>query len=154
MSKLYIRASARAFEVTVNSGGFFQVEVDGADLHAPSFKELEAKVTKHLKLKLSIRFCRLDGDRWDSDDKEKKLRRGVITGIHSGNDNLLIKWDDEKKIDQSYTHSEYLRLTEKEEQAYLALHRAYVKACADLERFREEHAIDVREEIKRLETQS
>lgn len=73
------------FDVSVDDRGKFSVNFDGRPLTADSLAELTIKLNRATRsAKIAIEFAAL---------REHKVTRGVCTGKHASNHNLLVKWE-------------------------------------------------------------
>lgn len=131
-----IEVRGREIEVEVSESGVFFAEVDGERHDAPSLDLLRAKLIRATKkVAISIPFIM-----WD----EGKIRRGVCTGRHGSNRNLLVKWDGQKGSEQvSYWNSD-ATLSPDHEAAYGLLCEEARRAKKTLEAFEKKHGLDLK----------
>src|SRR5258708_5655875 len=93
-----VNVRGQDFAVHVTDQGKFFAELDGDQLTAASLDELRTKLARATLIrnkKLAIPFVL-----WE----EGKMRRGVCTGRHATNRNLLVKWDGQKGAEQISRH--------------------------------------------------
>lgn len=56
-----------------------------------------------------------------AETKPAYLQHGVIIGCHAGNNNILVKWDGEKGVEQMYGSRQFLNLTPAQQKTYTEL---------------------------------
>lgn len=131
-----IEVRGREIEVEVSELGVFFAKVDGTKYEAPSLELLRSKLTRATrKVAIEIPFIM-----WN----EGEIRRGVCTGRHGSNGNLLIKWDGQKGSEQmSYWKSDAVITPDREAD--------YVKLCEEADRakkalagFEKKHDLDLK----------
>ena len=131
------------YDVNVNSDGVFWATVDGSDVKAPSLKELRDKLTAITRQKrkgVKIPFIV-----WESEwhDQPGRIEKGVCTGIHSGNHNLLALMGTSTLVKQisGYHGGPFFQ---PEQAAQLEKLQRNVEAAAEaLEEFTEKYRIDL-----------
>lgn len=130
---LTIEVSGTSYPVFISDiNGEFVVTIGGhGTIKADSYAELKAKARK-AKTPFELSFSQFD-------EAAGRVRHGTVTGIHSGNRNLLIRWDDGATEQSSTYRGEYfLRRLDEDETADLnRLSSAYQKAARELFQFRE-----------------
>lgn len=144
-----LEVRGQRYKVSVDSRGKFNAEVSGETVEADSLKALEeklAKVTKQKAKKIAIPFVRWEGE---------ALKRGTITGVHSGNKNLLIRWEGEKGVDQEYGGSSfdgirYLDMTADQQAEYTRLCNAAMAADAAAETYAKLFRFDPRKRVEEI----
>jgi len=143
-----LETNGRKIPVYVNEEGTFYSDVDNDVIRATTLKELESKLKRHTKRTLNIPFARWEKERWDR--APGALRQGTVVGVHSGNNNFLVRWENEKQTTQeSAYNNEFLRLDARLLTKYGEMCRALEKAEKDLEKFRETYQIDMRAEVSK-----
>lgn len=96
MSDLMISAKGRRFIVEIDSKGVFYTTVDGEQVTAPLFETLKTKVASLLGTKpLNVPIVYLSRH-----STKYEAKKGLITTIHSGNGNLMVRWDGHKGSEQ------------------------------------------------------
>lgn len=89
-----ITSRGQKFAVTVDDTGQFRAlnsdgtEAASSETRADLARQL-GKRTQQAQASVAVRFTTLG--RWG------KARRGTVTGIHAGNGNLIVVWDDDPK---------------------------------------------------------
>src|SRR5580704_5740868 len=93
-----VKVRGNKYSITVgDEDGVFRANTaNGSQVSAPTRVELIKKIAAATRRALSIPVMV-----WDNE--KSKVKRGVITGKHAGNDNLLIKWNGERSAEQ-YRH--------------------------------------------------
>lgn len=91
-----LEVRGQSFKVSVSSAGEWWSEFGGrivrSDTRDGLYKALMRR-TKEAEVKLDIPFdMRTDNDR---------IRRGTVTGLHAGNGNLLIHWENGQSTQES-----------------------------------------------------
>jgi len=111
---------------------------------AESLKQLTEKLADRIarSKRVNIPICMWQKDRWN--DNPGQIRMGIVIGIHGGNNNLLVKFDDEPKPQQvgygnffDPKNADKLRL----------LSQALNDAEAAFKDFEEKHRIDARKKV-------
>lgn len=125
-------------DIEIYDNGEFGAEVEGQQIHDKSLDGLVERLNRAMRqtsVKVAIRFVR-----W----YEGKLKHGTITGIHASNRNLLVKWEGQKGVDQEYTwsQSEYLALSNDEEETFVHLCVAHDRAQDAVAAFIKAHRFD------------
>ena len=140
LSDIEIKGRKFGVEVDQDDGKFF-ASLDGDRVYAPSLDELKTKLAGRLtrsKVKVSIPFVR-----WD----EGKLLKGIITGIHASNGNLLVAWDGKKGSEQEYGYKEYINPVVADELARLGKARDDAKQALD--DLIEKHSFNGKEAVRK-----
>jgi hypothetical protein len=127
------------YEISLTGAGIFTVEVDGDDITATTYEALRKKLMAINKKKIAIPFVY-----WDKD--AEKIARGVVVGIHAGNNNVLVKQDGRQNVEQLRSWFGRNRYFAPGVAAKLReLNKALMKAEKDLESFSEKNALDLGE---------
>lgn len=142
-----IEVKGKKYKVSVDSEGRFYASHDNERVSADSLKQLENKLAGFINDSKKVTISFVKWERADWYNKKGRLRRGVITGIHAGNGNLLLKYDDEKVRLQQWSGSYYDPI-HAEELEQLA--RAVEKAEAELEAFKNRHSFDGKARVRKL----
>jgi hypothetical protein len=141
-----IEVKGRSFDLTLNREGEFCTEYKGEQVSAESVKSLSSKLLLRInrEQRVSIPFAYWESNSWD--DKPGHIRTGAIVGIHGGNNNLLVKFDDAKTSEQFSYSNEFVEPDKGPELARLgnALNAAQ-KAFSD---FKDEHCFNARDKVK------
>jgi hypothetical protein len=131
----------RAVEVTVDDHGRFHSTVDGKGYWASTREELYQalmKGTKRATIKVEVPFEQMFGG-------GEVVKRGVVTGIHAGNNSLLIRWEDGRTEQSGSGMYDVLRpLSDEERAAWQQLARVRREAAAALGAFEHERHINLR----------
>jgi hypothetical protein len=99
VNKQTVNVGGREVEWTVDGAGIFCAEMAGEKYRSETLRELAASLRSNAnKTPLNIPFVKASQS-WDDDCLG--LRTGLITGRHSGNGNLLVKWDDDGSSEQA-----------------------------------------------------
>lgn len=95
-----IEVKGKKFQVSIGDEGKFFAEFDNEQITAESLKQLTDKLASRIKKskRVAIPVCMWKEESWN--DEPGKIRFGTIIGIHGGNDNLLVQFDDEKTSEQ------------------------------------------------------
>jgi hypothetical protein len=133
-----INVRGQDFAVHVTDEGKFFSELDGARIDAASLDELRTKLARATLMrnkKLAIPIIE-----WH----EGKMRRGVCTGRHAANQNLLVKWEGQAKGSEQtgrWNSDTFIDPTVEAEYAELCqADEAAGKACREFEK---KHTVDV-----------
>jgi hypothetical protein len=134
------------FAVTVDYRGWFHARANGfrevsADTLARMTDQLKV-VTSQARVKVSVPFTQLDGN--------GKVIRGVATGIHNGNDAILVRYESGKTAQFSRYGGGGVcgELTEAEAAEWSALYLAARDANQAEQRFSAEHRLELREKVQ------
>lgn len=129
-------------EWTVDEEGEFFAEFEGETYKHITLKGLTDKLRAIAKRKpLDIPFVQFE-ERWNHN--EPQVRRGVVTGVHSGNRNLLVRYDNDV-TDQVSRHGRDLLRGDVDTEKLQALWKAKEDARAAYEAFTREHALEIPE---------
>lgn len=134
------------------AGASFNASIAGKEVTAPTLAELRDKLTaltKRRAVKVSIPFGQLTQYGYGQ-TRRLRFRRGRLTGIHAGTDNLLVKWDDNGGTDQ-LTRSggvAYRELTGAQVDELLRLTDAVESAQRELRAFDDAHTLQLREAVE------
>lgn len=118
----------KQFEVEVTERGDFMATFDGAQVKSETLvgliEKLE-KATKGATIKVAVPLYRLG---------KNGIERGVATGIHAANGNVLIKWD-AGDSEQASSFQGYLDIPEAELEKAKELGEAIIKARNEWQNF-------------------
>jgi hypothetical protein len=140
-----VEVKGKKFDIEVGSDGKFGTNSDGSWLKADTLDQLKTKLATQIsraKLKLSIPFCR-----WVAGGR---LRKGIITGIHASNNNILVKFDDEKTTEQEdiwYSGGAYIDPEHAGELDRLG--KACMKASQEYDDFVDKHKFNAKEAVRK-----
>lgn len=139
-------------DVDVTEDGYFESMVEGSVLKAPTLAELKSKIAEAIrrKRKVHIPVAIWDRDRYGSNDDKGRLKIGAITGIHGGNNNLIVKWEGEKTPQQyhGWNNSDFVDPSHAREMA--ELNRAVNDAKKRLQEFMGKYSFDGREKVEEV----
>jgi hypothetical protein len=140
-----IEVKGKRFDVTVNIEGTFSTEFESDHVGSDSLNGLISQLQTRMarQKRVNIPFCCWDDDRWY--DKPGKLRTGVILGMHGGNSNLLVKFDDEKKSEQCTSSYTFVDPAKAEQLQVLA--KALDAARSAFDAFKKKHRFDGRAKV-------
>jgi hypothetical protein len=135
-------------EIWVNSIGQFQATLDGgatmlsATTREGLITQLKARL-REASVQVEVPFTRLS--------QHGEVRHGIATGIHGGNQNVLVTWDDTGKKEQwdgrDYGYSYLVRLRPQQALHLQQLQEAQRQARADYDKTLAEHRTDLRERV-------
>lgn len=131
----------RDIDYTVDAQGIFHAEYNGENYQHQTLAGLKDKITVCLKKKpiaIKILQIKTDSDRLD-------IRKGVLVGIHSGNRNLLIKWDGNRGVEQVRSWSGKILNPTVDLSVLKALYRAAGEAQKRFDDFIENNKFDTDE---------
>jgi hypothetical protein len=134
-----IDVRGKKIDVDIDGGGSFSAEYNGQEINAPTLTSLKEKldrVVKNDKIK-PIPFIQWDGE---------KLRRGKCTGIHGGNNNLIVVYEDEKGFQQPWRLDN--AIDPKHTAEYGELCSAVVVAEEARYAFEKKHAFEMKERVE------
>ena len=135
-----IKVNNLSYQVTVEDLGIFRTKINEDDwVSAKSLSELKRKL-KGVRGDLNLPCTRVYG-RWHEDDL--KIKDGTVTGIHSGNGNILIKWDDGSTGQEQYRNNLSRRLTKEEVAEVTRLHKAMKAADKAYDDFLDSRVLDI-----------
>jgi hypothetical protein len=129
-----IEVRGKSIDYTVDGDGMFSAELNGETFKTESLRQLKDKLLARAgKKPLNIPVTKVEEtERWRSHSGKALLEftDGILTGIHSANRNLIVKWDDMSRSEQvtHYGATVLRRLTEKERLVLAARHNAKVRA--------------------------
>lgn len=138
------------YEIEVNENGQFACKVDGDWLRAPTLDSLKKKISDAGRAKqrnIKIPFV-IWNEGWASE--EGKLEHGMCVGIHSGNDNLLVKMGGNPSVEQMNNYRGGKPFDPKHANELERLHKAVKAAQAALENFEEKNGLDLRKMVATL----
>lgn len=119
--------------------GIFGAEYNGERYTHATLNGLKQALESQMKKKsINKPLVRLDYSR----DDKIILKHGVVVGAHSGNGNLLIKWEGERSPQQIYKWNQNLMIPSIDVKKLKELHK--IKNCAEkaLEAFLEKNRFD------------
>jgi len=150
-----ITKNGMTVEIKVNDNGEWGAEFGGKYLRGDTREKLAGAIeraTKRLAKKIEIAFTEVSVRQATGDIR---TRNGAVTGLHSGNGNLLITWSDgtKEQMSREYGTEKLKPLTMDEIRKLGELTKAVAQAKAAREAFVEAHEIKLRIEAeKALET--
>lgn len=142
-----LKVRGTEFEVQVEPSGQFKARFNGPDregwVYSDTREGLYAKLmtlTKRAAVKVEVPFDLLEGGR---------VRRGVATGIHSTNRNVMVRWTDTGRTEQiTHLRDSMKPLSAGERADWVRLSAEVTGARMNLTTFEREHHLDVRREIE------
>ena len=141
MSKQTVNVSGKEIDWTVSGAGVFKAEIAGEQYEADSLKKLTAMLRDAAKkTPLTIPFVEVSQS-YRNEDLE--IRRGVVTGRHSGNRNLLGRYADNGECGQLKIYSRNRLAGDVDVDKLKALYAAKQVACKAYDKFLEENALEV-----------
>lgn len=140
----------RDFEVRVDGAGNFLAELDGSSLMADTMEGLRQKLLDRTK----VAAVRLNLPVTIVVNYGGGLVDGEITGVHAGNENVMLRYPDNRgrATTNQYTHGQTVlrRLEPDEKERWTTLRSAYVVAKQAFEDFEKRVTIrDVRRHTER-----
>lgn len=99
-----IRVRNQEFDIQSNyDHTLLKAEVEGQDIAASTLPLLIKDITRLLEVpRAAVPVMTLmTPDSWMNKTGKIVFRKGILTGVHAGNNNLLIKWDGSKTASQS-----------------------------------------------------
>jgi hypothetical protein len=138
----------KTYEVTINSNGYFSVQIDKDRSIGGNTREelrralMKASLRKDARVAVPFIVVKTGS----------KLRSGVASGFHAGTGKILVKWSDGTS-DQlnSYEYEHYLVPLNPEELDRLQrLETNYRDAKATYDKFIQDHKLNLANEINRL----
>jgi len=148
-----IEVKGKTFEVDVHQrDGRFSTEHGGDTVYATTLDELKTKLAGQIsrsKVKLNIPFVRWETDKYNN-GRKSRLVRGVVTGMHASNRNILVRFDGQKSTEQESGYNSEKHVRPEVADELLRLGAARDKANEEYDEFVREHSFDAREEIRKL----
>jgi hypothetical protein len=140
-----IEVKGKEFTVQISDEGDFFAEYGHDQVHAESLKQLIDKLANRIARSkcVNIPVCMWEKDSWN--DEPGKVRTGVILGIHGGNNNTLVKFDNEQKSKQ-VSYGDFFDPKDGDE--LRRLHEALDAAENAFEHFKKKHRIDAFEKVR------
>lgn len=138
----------RKIQVYVASDGKFTAELEGANLRDASLDGLVAKLRKQVRVaRAAIPISMIEDWGW-SRSGGPKITDGVLTGVHGGNGNPLVKRDgDTRSGYQPYAQNIYRRLTKDEKAEYTRLDAARSAAAKAVDTWEKERRLNIHEAL-------
>jgi hypothetical protein len=144
------------FPVSVTNRGMFTAEYDGQELRGDTLETLKVLLTKATKVRLDIPFARYD-ENWDSPSYARHggprpmIRKGRLTGIHAGNDSLMVVWAGSSGAEQVpyFREGVMAPLSTEDENDLRVLAAAKHEADTKLHQFLSARKIDLREQAQK-----
>jgi hypothetical protein len=97
--------AGRKVEYGVDEKGIFKARYNGENYEHVTLAGLKSALERQMKkAPLKIPVVKIEYLHYD----KPGITKGVIVGVHSGNRNLLIKWDDEDHVEQHRDFRELL----------------------------------------------
>lgn len=93
-----VKASGVTFEVFVSEIGEFFSIVGGERINGPDRNSLEDKLKRQAKrdaVGVEVPFTALVRERFRGRAEHVQFKHGVLTGVHEGNGNPLVRWDED-----------------------------------------------------------
>lgn len=143
-------------QIKVDTEGNWYANVGDQQLAAPTKPELVKKIdkaTKRVAQEVTVPFTSVSLTRhWNTGKIVRTVRSGVAYGLHSGNGNVLARWDDngEKTQLDRYdrgTDTKFVPLTSEEADEYASLYVAQVKAQKAVDEWVKARKIDLRQTV-------
>lgn len=137
-----------SYDIYVTDTGTFLTYFDGNRLHAESRAKVVEQLTKEAKkktAKVAVPFTTIG---WKG--SKPVIQRGIATGIHSSNHNVLVRWVDTGKTEQvdRYGGREYMgELTTRDAEIWTELIEARQAAQKALDTFQKEHKLNLRDAV-------
>ena len=138
-----IISKGNRFTVTSNQDHKLMVETGGHTITADTIPALIRALDVHQdRPKVAIPVTRISEPSWKG--REVSFADGVLTGYHSGNGNLIVKWEDRRAPEQAtqYDSKVYRRLTKEQRAELLSLRKAYDDAEKALQNWKNKYRID------------
>jgi hypothetical protein len=100
-----IRASGHDWPTYVDEDGKWYARIEGGytEPGAASRKELPRIIARSIRAATAKTDVRFYG--YNRHEASKGIRGGTVTGVHAGNGNLLVQWDDGSKDQLSFLSS-------------------------------------------------
>lgn len=139
---LSITTDAGDLPVTVTPDGEFVCTYEGVDMRANTFAALKDKVRGVVKttVKMAIPITFVDyPDSWGRNRVKKiTFTDGTITGIHAGNNNVMLrrKTDTGSSQSRGYGENYYTRMTTDQMTKFARLHDAVEAARKEFDEFK------------------
>lgn len=138
----------RSVQIEIDTDGRFSTYVDDHNYTADTLGAMREKLrrafrTTSTRIKIEVSLLHSGDGGWRSRRESPAAEPAIITGIHGGNKNILVKRAD-GKTEQS-GHNEYVfarRLSEADAKHWVALCEVQKDAKAAVEKFKEDHEID------------
>lgn len=132
------------YKVDLDWHGKFTATVNGSVVESTTRSGLEEaikRMTKEKHITVSYPFCAFD---------REEVIRGVATGVHTGNGNVIVKWEGGKTEQiNAYHRSSYMRnLTATEVTKLKKLSAAYSKVEHEFVTFKDSLNIDLLNEVR------
>jgi hypothetical protein len=133
------------YQIEISTSGKFLCDVDGERIEAPTLDALKGKINDYGKIKLkNVAIPYITYENGDGGE----IIHGICTGIHSGNNNLLVRENGATTSSQeSWGEAKF---HPKHADKVRELRRAIVKAKNDLEEYIEKHELDLKAMIREL----
>jgi hypothetical protein len=96
-----IEVKGKKFEVSLSDeSALFVTEFEGEQIRSESLKGMISTLQTRMarQKRVNVPFCLWKSDSWSN--KPGEVLTGVLVGIHGGNQNLLVKYDGELKVEQ------------------------------------------------------
>lgn len=124
-----------------------KTEVEGQEIAASTLPLLVKDITKLLEVpKAAIPvMTMITPDSWQNKTGKIQFRSGVLTSIHAGNNNLIIKWDGSKSASQTnggYGTEVLQKLTPEQQAEFQKLFDAKKAAHEAWDRLRRKYSIN------------
>jgi len=140
-----IDVKGKKFQVSISDEGNFFAEYEHEQISAVSLKQLTDKLASRIKRskRVAIPICMWQNESWS--DRPGRIRTGTIIGIHGSNNNLLVKFDDEKTSEQ-VGYGDFFDPSDAAKLKTLA--EALNAAEAAFDEFKKEHEIDAKAKVR------
>lgn len=151
-----VEVGGKAHEVFIQSDGQFMIVLDGSKVTDKTYDGVVRKAQARVKLKIAdfklpfvaVEHC--EAISWHNGHKPE-LRKGVATGLHNSNNNILVRWSDQKDAEQmsGYRHGMILHeLSVNEEARFNKLLKTWWKAREEFIEFLAKHEIELKQEVE------
>lgn len=132
--------AGRKVEYGVDENGVFTASYNGEEYQHVTLAGLKGALERQMK-KAPLKIPCVMVESFHADNPE--ITKGVIVGVHSGNGNLLIKWEGQSTAEQcGRYHGDKLLSGSVDLKKLKALHQAKCKAEKVLDDFLEKNQID------------
>jgi len=163
----FIKVRGKDVEITLDpwisddsATAAFRAKAGGKDFRDDTLEGLRKKLmaaTRSEGVKVKVPFARLDAVRSGySTSGQWAVRTGVALGLHGGNGNLLVRWDDRKATEQlestdRWSGKELLRPLDDETARRLVTLKAQQHAITkELDELTAMHSFKLKEEVQRV----
>jgi hypothetical protein len=139
-----IRASGYDWPIYVDEDGKWYARIEGGytEPGAASREELPRIIARRIRAATQKTEVRFWG--YNRHEASKGIRAGTVTGVHAGNSNLLVQWDDGSKDQLKFMSGWTMLEPGADPERWEHLRNELDRTWRELNAYEQDHGIDLR----------